>query len=70
MVELQEPRDGELLLREVAQALQGHLEGFGIEAGGLHDVSLSTGGPGSPAGPAGHRKRILADPRKRLGLGE
>ena len=28
VVELQEPRDGELLLREVAKALQGHLEGI------------------------------------------
>ena len=70
VVELQEPRDGELLLREVAQALEGHLEGVSRKAGGLHRFSLSPGGPGSPAGPAGQTKRILSDPRKRLGLSE
>jgi len=68
VVELQEPGDGELLLREVAQALERHLEGFRIEAAGLHGVSLSVGGPGSPVGTAGNGKRILVGSSGAAGL--
>jgi len=64
VVELEEARDREPLLGEVAQALEGHLERIGRKAGGLHSV-LSF--PRRPGLPRGARRTNEEDPLRILG---